>query len=120
MSLSEEECHCRRCVIVGCPYVMWYLPVEGACSSGRRCVFGGGMNLKKGVCLCWRGCVFVGGGVYLWEKYKEACHSGKRCVLVGVGLFLRKEVCPSKSRCILVGVGKYFVGGMCPCGSGRV
>lgn len=100
MSLSEEGCHCRRCVIMGCPYVMWYLPVEGACSSGRRCVFRGGVNLKKGVCLCWRGCVFVGRGVYLWEKYKEACHSGKRCVLVGV-------VSTLWERCVLVGVGVF-------------
>lgn len=71
------------------------------------------MSLEEGVWPC-------GKEVCICEKYKEACHSGKRCVLVGVGVFLRKEMCPSKSRCVIVGVGKDFVGEMCPCGSGRV
>lgn len=56
----------------------------------------------------------MGEGVYLWVEVctcvlcKEACHSEKRCAIVGLGVSLRKEVCPSKSRCVLVGVGKYL------------
>lgn len=86
MSLSEGECHFRKYVIVGCPYVMWYLPVEEACSSWRRCVFGGGVNLKRGY-------VFVGEGVYLWAEACTCGRSTRKLVIQGYGVFLWVWAC---------------------------
>lgn len=74
-----------------CDCGMRHVSLEGACSSGRRYVFGGGINQRKGVYLCGRERIFVNGGVYLWERSsplrgslsfrEKMCYCGIRHVL---------------------------------------